>query len=370
MSTTTWVDFRELRAKLDFAAVLQHYGVQFKSKKRNQVQAFCPLPGHKGRGDGKKHSPSFSVNLERGCFFCHSCHSSGGAIDFAVLMEGHALRDHDAVRKVALMLQERFIADTSSNQSPKSRSSKASQSTINPNESVDKVGDSGAQQKPSEGQARSVIVNAPLTFSLQKLDNEPLYLKERGFTTETISNFELGYCVRGLMQGRIAIPLHNHHGELIGYAGRIVDDANIDEENPKYLFPGSREREGKEHRFAKSHFLYNGNAVSAPVDDLIVVEGFTSVWWLWQHGYQNVVALMGSSCSVEQAWLIAGLVSHSGRVWIMPDRDDAGERCAHSVLTQVGWQRFCRWIKLDQGQPTDLAADALSKLLEGVVRHN
>ena len=76
-----------------------------------------------------------------------------------------------------------------------------------------------------------------LNFELQGLDPSHAYLKERGFTTETIAYFGLGYCSRGLMQGRIAIPLHDEHGLLVGYAGRLVDDREIDEDNPKYRFP-------------------------------------------------------------------------------------------------------------------------------------
>ena len=39
----TWIDFKALRAKLDFEQVLRHYGVEVK-RKGNQHQGFCPLP--------------------------------------------------------------------------------------------------------------------------------------------------------------------------------------------------------------------------------------------------------------------------------------------------------------------------------------
>ena len=62
---TNWIDFKALRAKLDFEAVLKHYGVEVK-RKGNQHQGFCPLPNH----NGKKNSPSFSAQLEKGIFQC------------------------------------------------------------------------------------------------------------------------------------------------------------------------------------------------------------------------------------------------------------------------------------------------------------
>ena len=76
------------------------------------------------------------------------------------------------------------------------------------------------------------VVNAPLDFALKNLDPDHPYLSGRGFTPETIARFGLGYCSRGLMKDRIAIQLHNGEGKLIGYSGRVVDDAAITEENP------------------------------------------------------------------------------------------------------------------------------------------
>ncbi|MEW9503531.1 hypothetical protein AB1471_17515, partial [Jeotgalibacillus marinus] len=37
---------------------------------------------------------------------------------------------------------------------------------------------------------------------------------------DTVAAFGLGYCAKGTMSGRIAIPLHNGDGELLGYCGR------------------------------------------------------------------------------------------------------------------------------------------------------
>ncbi len=226
-----------------------------------------------------------------------------------------------------------------------------------------------AQEKPSEVQARPVIVNAPLDFELRGLDPKHPYLKERGFSDKTILHFGLGFCNRGLMLGRVVIPLRDQIGKLIGYAGRFTRDDQVGEKVPKYLFPGDRDRNGTVLEFRKSLFLYNGHAIQAPVDDLIVVEGFPSVWWLWQAGFANVVALMGSSCSKEQAAIIRSLVSDWGRVWLLPDVGEAGDLCAESVLEQVAPHRFTRWVQLDDGQPTDLSPKELATLFERRVRH-
>jgi len=139
-----------------------------------------------------------------------------------------------------------------------------------------------------------------------------------------------------------------------------VDDTTINEDNPRYRFPGERKRDGKTFEFRKTLFLYNGFRIKAPVDDLAVVEGFTSVWWLDQNGLCEVVCTMGADCSERQAELIAALVKPAGRVWIAPDGDAAGERHAQTLLRLISPHRLVRWVKMpDSKQPTDLSKEQL-----------
>lgn len=343
-----WVDFKELRERLDFAAVLRHYGVELKAKGQ-QHQGLCPLPNHP-KHTGKKRTSSFSANLTKGIWQCFGCGGKGNVIEFAALMEGFDPKNKEDFRKAALALQDRFgIATTPPEDAKVSDAEKTA---------IKKAKGGGEEPK-------RVVVNAPLDFKLRELDEEHPYLRERGFSPDTVERFGLGYCSRGLMKGRIAIPLYSDPDDrLIGYAGRLVDQDAIGEDSPKYLFPSPRERKGTTYEFRKSLFLYSGSAIEKPVADLFVVEGFPAVWWLWQHGYRNVVGLMGSSCSSEQAAIIVDLVADTGRVWAFPDGDEAGERCAASVLTQVAPYRFVRWIKVEaEKQPTDFDAAELALIL-------
>jgi DNA primase len=298
---------------------------------------FCPLPNH----GGKKNSQSFSANLERGIFQCFGCGAKGNVIDFAAFMENLDPQDGRELRKAAIILRDRFA--------PEAQATK----THNPKAGIKAKPKPAATPLPET----PALVNHPLDFELKDLDREHPYLPSRGFTPETIAHFGVGFCRRGLLKGRVVIPLNDHEGRLIGYAGRVVDDALISEENPRYRFPGKRERDGKVYEFRKSLFLYNGFRIKAPVDDLLVVEGFPSVWWLTQNGLPNAVATMGADCSDRQAELIAALVKPVGRVWIVPDGDKAGERQAQSLLVQIAPVRPVRWLKLETDkQPTDYAA--------------
>jgi DNA primase len=326
----TWIDFKALRQKLTFEQVLGFYRVEIKRKGQHQHQGFCPLPNH----EGKRRSPSFSANLQRGIFHCFGCGAKGNLLEFACLMSGISPEDSPGLRQVALRLQRELCPGGATELVP-------SKPVANP--------------KREAKDDTSVVVNAPLDFELKGLDCEHPYLRRRGFTAETIEQFQLGVAARGSLKDRLAIPLHGHDGKLLGYAGRVIDDAAIAEDNPRYKFPPKRERAGVIHEFRKSLFLYNGFRIESPVEDLIVVEGFTATWWLEQHSFAPVVATMGSDCSATQAELIASLVKPNGRVWLMPDGDAAGLRYAQSVLSQVAPHRFIRWVKLDDGQqPTDL----------------
>jgi len=325
---TNWIDFKELRKQLDFGEVLRHYGVELKLS-GEQHHGFCPLPSH----NGKKNSPSFSANLKRKIWQCFGCDGKGNVLDFAVLMEGGNPESGEDVQRIASQLRGRFLGDSFS---PKA--------------------------EPKQKEDENILVNAPLDFELKDLDAKHPYLFSRGFTAETIERFGLGYCHRGLLRGRIAIPIHNVDGKLVGYAGRVVDDSQTSEENPKYRLPGRRERDGVTYEFSKSLLLYNRHRIDAPVDDLVVVEGFTSVWRLSQAGIFNVVGTMGASCSFEQGRRITSLISPQGRLWIFTDGDEAGERCAAELFRRVAPDRSVRWIRPMEGmQPTDYFAKSLLK---------
>jgi DNA primase len=334
---TNWIDIKELRKQLDFGKVLQHYGVELKLT-GDQHHGFCPLPLH----NGKKNSPSFSANLKRGIWQCFGCGKKGNVLDFAVLMEGANPKKGEDVRRVALELNERFLSDEDS----ALNSNNEENNEISPLSEEDEV-----------------VVNRPLDFKLKGLDASHPYLLKRGFTAETIKDFGLGYCSRGLLRDRIAIPLQDAEGKLLGYAGRVVDDKTISEDNPKYKLPGRRERKGITYEFKKSLLLYNTHRIAGPVQDLIVVEGFASVWWLTQAGIPNVVALMGASCSSEQARIISALVPPEGCVWIFTDGDAGGERCAEDIFLHIATHCAIRWARLeDVEQPTDFRRNILVRL--------
>ncbi len=68
------------KASVSLAMVLARYGVEVHAGRN----AHCPLPHH---GDGDQ-TPSLSVDLERGIWFCHTAGRGGTQLDFVMESEG------------------------------------------------------------------------------------------------------------------------------------------------------------------------------------------------------------------------------------------------------------------------------------------
>jgi DNA primase len=145
-----WVNFKELRQKLDFGKVLGLYGVTVKKAKGNRHQGFCPLPTH----NGKRKTPSFSAKLDWGAWQCFGCGACGNILEFAVRMEGLDPANMQDLRRVAIKLQEHFGIVPTSDEKPEG----------NPNNG----------RSVEEPMDLPTIINAPLDFELKNLDpNHP-----------------------------------------------------------------------------------------------------------------------------------------------------------------------------------------------------
>ena len=84
-----------------------------------------------------------------------------------------------------------------------------------------------------------------MTVSGEEVINKPLsFVHHRGIKEEIAKVFGVGFFPgRGQMSGRLVIPIHNEKGDLVAYAGRVIDNAD-----PKYKLPNG---------FKKSAVLWN-----------------------------------------------------------------------------------------------------------------
>ncbi|HSP12234.1 MAG TPA: DNA primase [Salegentibacter sp.] len=178
------------------------------------------------------------------------------------------------------------------------------------------------------------------------------YFKERGFTSETIKKFELGYCldewdaftkealaegykleflektglsiVKGERQfdrfkGRVMFPIHSMSGRVLGFGGRILKS---DKKAAKYL------NSPESAIYHKSKVLYGINYAKQAIakeDNCFLVEGYTDVIQFHQTGIENVVSSSGTALTSEQIRLINRLTKN---ITVLFDGDAAGLRAS------------------------------------------
>jgi DNA primase len=300
MPKSKFIDFKAVKAAITMEQVLEHYGLlhQFK-KSGDRLSGPCPI--HKGSSPNQ-----FSVSIEKNVWNCFSeCKHGGNVLDFIQKMEDVSIL---AAANKAI---EWFHLD------PKEMSASSEQEAGETSEAP-KTSDAPRPKpaaKPAPVQENGTP-NKPLQFRLDKLQREHPYLAERGLTLETIADFGVGFCDKGMMAGRIAIPINNSEGKVVAYAGRSIDEPSDD--NPKYKLPPG---------FRKSLEVFNlDRAIKEPADKpLVIVEGFFDCMKIYQHGYRKVIALMGSTMSHAQEKLIRRHTNGNSHVIVMLDENEAGK---------------------------------------------
>src|SRR5215218_671623 len=202
-----FVPFAEVKRAVTLGAVLDRYGLfaSLTEKGQNLVGA-CPFC----TGQSKR---QFQVNREKNAWYCFGCKQGGNVLDFV------AKKERVGIRAAALKLDGWFALGLAA-EAPAEKPS-------------------AAPSAPAPIPAPPVVAeslpatNPPLTFTLKTLDHHHASLSALGLEAETIEHFGAGYCTKGLLKGRLAIPIHNGEGELVAYAGLAVEEGDT----PRYLFP-------------------------------------------------------------------------------------------------------------------------------------
>lgn len=178
------------------------------------------------------------------------------------------------------------------------------------------------------------------------------YFKERGFTTQTIEKFGLGYspdswsaftdeALKGGYQleflektgltivkdnkkfdrfkGRVMFPIQSMSGRVLGFGGRILTS---DKKAAKYL--NSPESEIY-HKSKILYGLFQAKQAIAKNDNCYLVEGYTDVIQFNQSGIENVVASSGTALTPDQIRLISRLTKN---ITVLFDGDAAGLRAS------------------------------------------
>jgi DNA primase len=344
MPKSTFVDFKAVKAAITMEQLLTHYRLidRFKHGK-DSLSGPCPI--HDG-----SNPTQFRISISKNVWNCFStCKRGGNVLDFIAAMEDVSIHAA-ALKAIQWFNLDPEAMSASSEQDPEETATPPDRDASKP-KPVPAVKATPATVPESGGP------NKPLKFRLDKLDrNHPYLVQDRGLTAETIIDFGVGFCAKGMMADRIAIPIHSPEGQVVAYAGRFPGEPA--EDIPKYKLPPG---------FRKSLELFNiDRAIKEPADQpLVIVEGFFDCMKLHQHGYRKVVALMGSTLSLAQEEIIRKCTDRDGQIIVMLDEDEAGQSGREDIAVRLAKFCFVKVHIFDKPgtQPDQLSADEAAQLL-------
>ena len=310
----------KLKSKNDIVEVIGNY-VSLE-KKGSNYWACCPFHHEK--------TPSFSVNSIDQYYHCFGCGVSGDVITF--VREIESVDFVDAVK----ILAERV-------KMPLPDINFDSEKTIEQKRRRDAVlkilresahfylhnlnsgrADAHVQyildRKRSSSTVRKFGLGASLDFK-----SLPEYLLDKGYRRDDI--LESGAVTEtdknrliDAQGGRLIFPIINAFDDVVAFGGRVLEKTDFAKyKNTKETIV-----------FNKSKNLYNINLLkkqkkAAGLKNIVMVEGYMDTISLWQAGFYNVVASMGTSLTKEQARLAK---RYADDVLISYDGDFAGQKGA------------------------------------------
>lgn len=128
----------------------------------------------------------------------------------------------------------------------------------------------------------------PLTY----LQSDHPGVQALGVSVQTATHFGAGFAPRGILRGRLAIPIHDRQGTLMAYCGRTIKD-----ESPLLVFPNG---------FHPGEVIFGGNLVRA--GQLYLVRDPLQVLTAFESGVDNVIAFLTEGISAQQLEILASLM--------------------------------------------------------------
>ena len=301
------------------------------------IMAICPF--HRKPDGSEEKTPSFSMSVTKGVYYCHQCHEKGGPRKFLKEM------GYDAS---AIDLHYGFIIEEAAKNLP---------------------------ERDEYAQVQAIFTSSPIDEMLLGLfEGYDVSEYFPGYAKETLEHFNV--CWDGWYH-RILFPIRNLVGDLVALSGRAIYKG----QQPRYKIYdkeyGCWNHPLRDGQWKKSSVLWHAQELYPKYintlpgvgskEPIYVVEGFKAAMWLWQCGYKNVVALLGSYMSWEQEWM---LVTLGCPVYIFLDNDNAGfsgQRNAakrlypRSPVYMVEYPE--RLVEELEAQPDDLTLEELNEAI-------
>lgn len=314
------VDQEFLRTLKEKVNIVEVAGSYMTLEKRGATYwACCPFHHEK--------TPSFAVNEAGQYFHCFGCGESGDVI--RLVSELDSLDFMDAVKSLAERAKLPMPETGPDNQ--KTAELKRKRDTLLKilNDCahfyLDNLNSGKADAHINYILKRQIPSNMVRTFGLGaslNFTDLPKFLLQKGYSRQDIVDSGTVNEVDGRLTdaqgGRLIFPLINSYNEVIGFGGRALRKTDFG----KYV--NTRDT----LIFNKRKNLYNINLLkklkrTQTVKEVIMVEGYMDTLSLYQAGFKNVVASMGTSLTQDQARLIKRYVD---TVLISYDGDGAGQK--------------------------------------------
>jgi DNA primase len=298
-----FVPFAEVKRAVSLEAVLTRYdlGSKLTPKGANLVGP-CPFCKSKS-------TRQFQVNLAKNAWYCFGCKAGGNVLDFVARREGVS------VRAAAMKLDRWFDLGLAYETEPEPTPLIQAQEPVPP--------------KPPPLQEESPPAENPsLTFTLKTLDPNHASLAGLGFASSTLESIGAGYCSKGLLKGRLAIPIYNAEGELLAYTGLALTDS----ERPKYLFPP---------KFSAALEVFNQHRVAEFSEEggpLYLAPEIEGILRLFEAGHSPVLGLFDGSLSPRQEEAIAASLASYDRLILV------GEAFSEATVARLARHTSITWL--------------------------
>lgn len=309
----------EVRQRLDVVDVVGDY-VALQPAGRH-FKALCPF--HSER------TPSFIVSPERQTWHCFGRCGTGGDV-FAFVMRREGVDFAEALRRLAARAGVALAApgERRTEQTQHERICAANAAAAQYYHHLLLTapwGETARRYVLQRGLTEATVQGFRLGLSPPGWDDTVRYLAGRGCTPELLvaaglaSETERGAADR--FRSRLMIPIRNLQGETVGFGARSLDDSE-----PKYLNTAATAV------FEKGSLLYGLDRAGAAIrhtDRAVVVEGYLDVLLAHQHGFDNVVAVLGTALGERHLELLRRF---SGNVLLALDADAAGQEAVRRGL--------------------------------------
>lgn len=312
---------------IDVEYVLCELGVRNVKALGNEVNFSCPEPHH---ANGDKKPSAYMRQSHPYPFICMGCGAKGTVTTFVANYLGISKSQAWG------WLGEKFGFDTNYE----------SEDTLA--ETLNRI--LGPKSHVQEQERNNSKIEEPKSFlPVSEIPVALAYLHERGLTDHTISSWKIAW---DPASGRIAIPVRDAIGDLIGYKARAIDDRQ-----PKYLVLGDRKDAQYGFTPYNSSYVLFGQHLCVPnAHPLVICEGEFDALACWQAGVQNVVGLPTASMSVYQSSVIRESYEN---VILFLDSDEAGRKGLNTAINLLQGACNLRIVHGHIKDPMDLTGEEI-----------